>query len=382
MSDSAPRARKHFPALDGVRGIALLLVMLDHWSVICAGPWSALPKGQKLIFALADAGWCGVDLFFVLSGFLITGILLDSRATRAASYFRNFYTRRTLRIFPPYYLFLLVWLLWRPSFVSPSEHAAFVADQGWYWAYLQNWRMSFHGWPGAGVDHLWSLAIEEQFYLVWPIVVLAAGVRGTVWAAVMLIIASPIARAVTLSFAPHAQILLYASTATQLDTLAWGALLAAAMRTPALADRLHAAAPKILAAGAGALLMLVLVDRQWTKFDWGTQVFGFAALALFFTGLLARLLTCEGRLSRLFSLPVLRQVGKVSYVGYILHLPIFVATAHFVDPTTFFAKLACLALGAMLTFAAALLSWHIFEKPLLALKDRLAPSHISSPAAR
>ena len=371
MSKPPPLSPRYIPALDGLRAVALMLVMLDHWSAIFAGPWSALPKAQRLIFGIADAGWCGVDLFFVLSGFLITGILLDTRAK--PQFFKNFYVRRTLRIFPPYYFFLAVWLLWRPSFVSPAQHAALVSHQGWYWVYLQNWHVSFAGWPGGGIDHLWSLAIEEQFYLVWPLVVLIAGLAGTLRIALVVMALSPLVRVAALMAIPHAPIMLYASTLTRLDPLAAGAALAAMMRTPTLRHKLHSAAPWLTALGGLALTTLVAIDREWTKFDSGTQIFGFAFLALLFVGVVAMLTTRDNAMTRFFAMRPLRAIGKISYTGYIVHLPVFVAVAHVLSPQSFAAKLACLPLGALLSFAAALISWHVLEKPLLALKNRWAP---------
>src|SRR5262245_13745 len=162
------------PALDGLRGLAILPVMLTHF--VSDGDLSPVSKVDEIVSATLTLGWVGVELFFVLSGFLITGILLDSRG--APHYFRNFYIRRTLRIFPLYYGFLALWLGVLPLFYKwPNDVLKVVSipvSPVWSWAYLTNIVQALHDDWRAGppyTTHFWSLAIEEQFYLVWPTVV-------------------------------------------------------------------------------------------------------------------------------------------------------------------------------------------------------------------
>ena len=171
-------SRKHIPALDGVRAVAVLLVICFHfWQVFTYGPYSLVGK-------IAMWGQTGVDLFFVLSGFLITGILLDTKGS--PSFLRNFYARRILRIFPLYYATLLTIYLIGPLF----RWSAWVPENQslWFWTYLQNLPMTFAPGHVAGPEHFWSLAVEEQFYMVWPFLVLrldpqtiAAGNRRGDW---------------------------------------------------------------------------------------------------------------------------------------------------------------------------------------------------------
>jgi peptidoglycan/LPS O-acetylase OafA/YrhL len=154
-----------FTALDGVRGIAILAVFLHH------NAWRIAPtnKFQIILSGLMTLGWSGVDLFFVLSGFLITGILLDSR--RAKNYFLSFYVRRALRIFPLYYAFLLIAFALFPSLVA-SDWLPVAGDRWIYFCYLTNWLALWKGpWRHSVLAHLWSLAVEEQFYLCWPLLV-------------------------------------------------------------------------------------------------------------------------------------------------------------------------------------------------------------------
>ena len=160
------------PRLDGVRGLAILPVMLYHLTFFGAATGAA---GEAITF-LPSLGWTSVDLFFVLSGFLITGILRRTRGS--GHYFRNFYARRALRIFPLYYAVLVFFFVIAPhvrSFGDPAKFWVAGADQQtlWYWLYLQNLHVA---WTGQFDHHflgiVWTLCIEEQFYLVWPMLLL------------------------------------------------------------------------------------------------------------------------------------------------------------------------------------------------------------------
>ncbi|MCA9001464.1 MAG: acyltransferase, partial [Planctomycetes bacterium] len=162
---------RHLPALDGVRGLAIILVMIQHFFPFNDRGTSLL---DDVVFGLANRCWMGVDLFFVLSGFLITGILWRSRGK--AHYFRNFYMRRVLRIFPAYYLLLAIFFLLLPA-LGNAALDAYLADSApdaiWHWTYLSNFRIAWRGeWYEQLIPNVfWSLAIEEQFYMVWPAVV-------------------------------------------------------------------------------------------------------------------------------------------------------------------------------------------------------------------
>jgi peptidoglycan/LPS O-acetylase OafA/YrhL len=172
-----PKESHYLPELDGVRGLAILGVLLAH-GVLFLGvvPNTAMGHVLATIFV---PGWGGVDLFFTLSGFLITGILL--RARKRQRYFASFYMRRVLRIFPIYYLFLAGTLL----AAQVSQIMALQIPSGFegrvpYFFYLQNWPVFWRNWTGIGTlwGAYWSLAVEEQFYLVWPAVVRFVSLRA------------------------------------------------------------------------------------------------------------------------------------------------------------------------------------------------------------
>jgi peptidoglycan/LPS O-acetylase OafA/YrhL len=163
---SVPAMTNHIPALDGLRGIAILSVMLLHFTNAIAALPGSPTSAARSVFGW---GWTGVDLFFVLSGFLITGILLDSKGHPL--YFRSFYARRALRIFPLYYAALFLFFVVPRAIPSvPATYSFAWHDQRWFWFYLGN----FHPLgPDAKqfIGQFWSLAIEEQFYLVWPLLI-------------------------------------------------------------------------------------------------------------------------------------------------------------------------------------------------------------------
>src|SRR4029450_13934129 len=174
--------------------------------------------------------WTGVDLFFVLSGFLITGILLDTRGSER--YFTTFYARRILRIFPLYYLVLFLAFVVLPKFPALHLEVAGQADlppQWPYWLYLTNFSIADGGWVHGWVDVGWSLAIEEHFYLVWPLVFWLSPPRVVALLGAVIVVAEPLARV----FARETEVKalsIYVLTWFRLDGLAIGALLALAQR--------------------------------------------------------------------------------------------------------------------------------------------------------
>src|SRR5438128_3210509 len=171
VSAGGRRRDSHVPAVDGVRGLAIILVLFVHF-IGDARPYTAF---ERVVMKASNYGVWGVDLFFVLSGFLITGILYDSKGS--THYFRNFYMRRILRIFPLYYgvLFLLFFVLPLIPSVFPAGLEESSRHQAWIWPYAVNLFIAQRGtWALPYISHFWSLAIEEHFYLLLPVVVALA----------------------------------------------------------------------------------------------------------------------------------------------------------------------------------------------------------------
>jgi len=226
MKDYVPNNRERIPGLDGIRGVAILLVILFHASVF-------LDSGagyERWLMVLLKSGWLGVDLFFVLSGFLITRILLDTR--EKPRFFTVFFARRFLRIAPLYFIVLAFVFGLLPRIVSfDSPALSFLrSNQGWFWTYLPNWgfvyhRRAFGNADWLWLDHFWSLGVEEQFYLVWPFVIRWSKNRSAVRIC-FLLVAGAFGSRLILYAAGFSAGALYFPTPCRLDGLGLGALAA------------------------------------------------------------------------------------------------------------------------------------------------------------
>jgi peptidoglycan/LPS O-acetylase OafA/YrhL len=369
----------HLPGLDGLRGVAILMVLVLHFTLY--GGMQASASLDQLFYRLAIIGWIGVDLFFVLSGFLITGILYDTKGSR--HFFRNFYARRSLRIFPLYYFALFVFCVVLPRLAPASPDLVTLAQQsGWYWSYLVNLKVTLEGWSSNGLlEHFWSLSVEEQFYLVWPVALFFLRRRALIGLCLASLAVSLIVR---LSLVQVGQsVAAYALTPARLDTLAIGALLALVARGPdGLASLRRWAGP---AAGIAAfgLAILIVWRRGLEADDSAVQVIGYPLLAALFGALLSRILTQSpaSPLSRIMASAGLRFFGRYSYALYVIHHPLVFFLRRQGISVYAWPKLFGLQLPAQLVFivfatglalAGALLSWHLYELPFLKLK-RLFP---------
>ena len=265
----------HLPALDGVRAIAILMVVVYHSLNGMAGiTWS-----QKLLLRVTNQGWLGVDLFFVLSGFLITGILIDARTSKHA--LRSFYTRRVLRIAPVYVVFLL-FSLWLASIVgtmSGAEGEQLRRTQLWFWTYTVNLLIALRSWSATSspTAHLWSLSVE-QFYLLWPAAVLLMSSVALRRTAIVCIIAAEICRLVLILSYAGGQVNVV-MLPCRMDSLAAGPLLASAYRDPHLWSRVMAARKWLLLAAIAALLAIVVYRNGFDNQRPLEQLIGFPAIA-------------------------------------------------------------------------------------------------------
>lgn len=350
----------HIGALDGIRGLGVILVLFYHY-----GSSAAVFGFTNPILKLTGIGWSGVDLFFVLSGFLITGILHDSKGEQ--NYFKNFYARRTLRIFPLYYFAAIAVILL--ALISQLDLLG-GANPMWILAYVGNFQMAIEG-GGSILDHFWSLAIEEQFYLIWPLVVLTLS-RGKlmVVAAAMIVIAPIIRTLLVLNNTPDLAV--YVLTPARMDGLAMGALLALVVRGPAGIAPLVPWAWRLGAASAAAFLMIVVLRRDFSNGDPVILTAGISLLTVMYASILVLSLTF-GPLKKLMELPVMRWFGKYSYGLYVwhpivnmilLHSPV---TERFGEITPVKA-LVLLVVAFGVSVLTALASYKFLESPLLRLK--------------
>jgi peptidoglycan/LPS O-acetylase OafA/YrhL len=383
MADAPPQQRQagdprnpggfaHIPALDGVRGVAILFVLCVH---LFSSNTEGNGKLFRILGRITASGYIGVNLFFVLSGFLITGILLDT--LNQPAYFKTFYARRILRIFPLYYGVLLLLLL--------LTHPLHLNWGGWgpllftYTSNLAFWRANqlipLHPF---NINHFWTLQVEEQFYFVWPFLVyrlqnarriipLALAGCGVVFL---------IRLSLVLYRARFQNIYLpYSTTFACADNLLYGCCLAALMRTSAreLALRI---APFVFAAGSLLILCMGIIFRglQWQN-NITVPTLGFSIIAITFAALIAMTLQERSRTQRAFSNSVLRFFGRYSYGIYVFHysvaeivgLPVRRwANLHFHSKA--FAVLSGAAAVVCVSIALALISYHLYEKRFLRLK--------------
>ena len=322
------------PVLDGLRAVAIFAVILLH-----AGVWRS--------------GGVGVDLFFVLSGFLITGILLDAKASAPAwrAYAWPFYMRRALRIFPVAFAALgLVFVVAPALGVWPATP---FGEQIWFWTYLSNWYAGPRSYATMHLQHFWSLAVEEQFYLVWPLIVWSCPRSTLKRICVAGVILIPLLRMLIAAQYIHvsATAMALVPTVLRFDGLAAGAWLAIAAREAGGLRRWRSVA--VWALPVGVVIVRLTGD--------------IAGFVMIFAAALIFALTGQPRdpYTRVLTLSPLRWVGRVSYVVYVVHYPI---AARLLGAGV--SPLETLAVTVVASLLVAWASWRWFEQPILAARAR------------
>ncbi len=363
--------------MDAYRGVCITLVFLQHWAMI-------------------DCGWVGVQAFFVLSGYLITGILRRERtAATLGGFFINFYARRVLRIFPLYFGYLLL-LVIVVDVIKPDilEVLAGIFNPSipFLLTYTQNFYRIVSGISSPFYSHLWSLSIEEQFYLIWPLVVFFLGPRKLFAVCLALIVAALVIRFGELEFQLHTGIadkahageLIYYFTGSHIDAFAFGALLTYRQESAGLRRVLPVASKWIpvlfIVAGAWMVLLgkAVHYDIGVNSLGWPLYlshfygyVWGFTLINALFFVVLANI-----DLLHLFAdIRVLQRLGKISYGFYVFHCPIVRLTKYYMGDLWSQSvpyDLSCLVIAFATSWAAAELSFHFFERPVMRLKRRFS----------
>jgi peptidoglycan/LPS O-acetylase OafA/YrhL len=374
-----PKLGGHIPALDALRGIAILLVTAYRFNF---GPEDPSTAG-RIVTGLLGRGTCGVDLFFVLSGFLITGILFDARGTER--YFRNFYMRRVLRIFPLYFGMLLLAFGLLPLLPGASNpYDATEPHQQWLWFYGANIYLAWeNSWISLGwFSHFWSLAVEEHFYLVWPLVIVLLPRRAAMGACLVCAFVALACR-IGLALAGDYAVAVEALTPCRLDGLAIGAFLALAARGPGGVQVLRPSAVRAL---IGVLILLVGLsfgDRYLHVGRAGHLAIELGLYAVLFGALLIIAVSAApwSRLGGFLQARWLRFFGKYSYGMYVFQNPLIPIgllwftpedTARLTGSPLLGRLLYILAMTA-LTVAVALVSWNLLEKPFLNWKRAFEP---------
>ncbi len=359
---------KHISELDGLRGVAILMVLATHLVEMHDLPHPTAVT--RLIGLVAGLGWSGVDLFFALSGFLITGILLETR--RRPGYFAAFYARRTLRIFPLYYTFLLVVIAVLPR-LSPETFQSPTPGQWMYWTYASNFvRVKYEYTLALSVT--WSLAIEEQFYLVWPTVVWFVSRRPLVWICGLLMATAVAYRgvAVVCHWGGKAT---YYYTLSRMDGLAAGALAAVVIRTYDMQSirRQSVRVAGLLLLPITALIALAQLRHLDVRSAPASQVLLYTLTSAF--GAAAVLWVVAAR-PRIFSSAALRIFGKYSYSLYLFNMPVRMVANHLLPGHTVPSRGTHPLLGTAVyaatcvavTLVLSIVSWRILEMPMLRLK--------------
>ena len=371
QSDSSQR----IPELDGLRGVAILSVLIYHYleQQGPTPPHSLTHYAQRLVLM----GWSGVDLFFVLSGFLIGGILLDARESR--SYFSTFYLRRFFRIIPIYYLWTALYILvvsLASGFLLRHSNSGILPRPDFFvyahFLFLQNIiPFPYAGVAGAWFSHLWSLAVEEQFYLVSPVLIRLLSGRSLKVFLFGVIAGAPLLRAYLRFDTAINRTLITALMPCRADSLAIGILAAVLWRSPSARGWLTSHLGTLYALlGAFALSVAALWKWSPDSNTTGMQVAGLSCLAFFYaTLLLLALAHASGPVAAVMRMGWLCEAGRVSYCMYIIHLVVNDVLHAFLrhsPPATTNARAVLVTFAAAFTtYAAAWLSWHVIEHPLV-----------------
>lgn len=370
VPDRSIASYPHIPIVDGLRGIAILLVLWNHAPFLFRdlpefsvqqSPWAVMGP----FWRMSLGGWIGVDLFFVVSGFLITSILI--RVKEEAGSLLAFWGRRALRILPLAMLYLAaLFVLIRlddPLNMLPSFDA-----WPWYAFYLGNIHITINGWQPLAVMILWSLSIEEQFYVVWPFLVQACNGRQILRWSIGCIVLAPIVRALTFSMVGYPAT--YVFTFCRIDALAAGAAVAVLYSAREWREQITASCRR-LAIPALAMIMLILLvpfspSASQTR-PWFFSVFGYSGIAVSFAILLMASLQTQGSIKDVLTSRVLTFLGKRCYGLYLWHvLAGGVAIVAIQQWNIGFYGHLVLWLALLLMMASV--SWLCFEEPILRLK--------------
>ena len=346
MSFSNIITNKHLPGLDGIRAISVIAVIVSH-----AG---AIPLGGL-----------GVNTFFVLSGFLISWLLLCEWEKSSDISLRNFYSRRTLRIFPAYYFFIIVTVTADLVLGSKEITPAILPSL----TYTMNYFNVFYDHPSLSVAHTWSLAIEEQFYLLWPaliLIILRINKKLLVPVLLAIILFSMTWRSIAYLYFQFGTSYVYNAFETRIDSLATGCLLAVLLQKQSMRDLVDRVAALPLISVIGFILIVWLHLNGTPSYRY---TIGYTISALLAAFLLTQFMALStNRIWRFLEYPPMRYIGIVSYPIYLWHARCLELTAK-IGISEIWLKVF---VGTLISVAVASCSYYIIEKPFLRLKKRFA----------
>jgi len=367
---------KHIPVLDGVRAYAVLLVCLVHFfQVDETGLYEANKYLGIFLFKFSQIGLRGVELFFLLSGFLITGILIESK--NSPKYFTTFYARRFIRIFPLYYFVLAVSFFVLPNLLPIDKAGVEVIDnQFWLWAYISNLShfFSFEAWDASlnfpSFGHFWSLSVEEHFYVFWPLLISFANKK---WLPrIMWFIVGVSAFSVLFVYFTNDLIpILKWSTIRCAGVLSLGGIIAYYSKDRVIFEKFIALSRKMILPFGILFIIVNYIPRQYIFHEVLTFF-----LSVFFFFCLIILTISHNRLSnRVFNHKYLFFIGKISYGIYIYHgmlRPYFkeyiYENLHIYVQNGIIASTLYTIICTAISILIAWISWQLIEQPILKLK--------------
>lgn len=347
---------KYYNNLDGVRGIAALMVVVYH---IFYYPNLSYLANLETYQRFTEFGRHGVPIFFVLSGFVITRILLNTR--QKDDYFRSFYKRRVLRILPLYYLFLVIFYLLYPLISENRQGASFILQVPFY-AYLQNMTDVFNI-RAVGPGHYWTLSIEEHFYILWPLAVFLVNPKNLGKLISILLVLVLILRYMMIDNG----LPIDKFTFTRIDQILLGAYLALLERRDFFIDRKNII--KIILPGVIVLPLVAGMYFLSRRYFILSEITGQSLLGIFFFSIIGVLifLSEDNLINRFLASKILRFFGKISYGIYVWHVLIIMILDRYLI-TGFL--VVDIMLPLVLTILVAHLSYRYYEDIFLRLKDK------------
>ena len=351
--------RGHSKSIDGIRGCAIILVLIYHCLEITFFPYSVLSK----------IGWIGVDLFFVLSGFLITGILYDTKGSK--NYLSVFLFKRILRIFPLYYLALSIFfiVLLIPNITSTNSflNKGHFDDIIYYLTFTQNIRFSMHGFGITDIlNHFWSLAIEEQFYLVWPIIIMFTKRNKIILISILIIIIALVTRNIY-PFFPFS----YVFTLARIDALAIGGITAILIRRNI--TFLNKYTLYIFTILLVLLSYIVLITKSVYIDDIYLIRYGYTLFDVLFASII--ILTFDSKrigkfIGYFFENSLLRFLGKYSYGIYVYHWLLYRGLYMYLETKYSLSSIFILPF-ILFVIIVSVLSYNLYEKKFLEFKSKI-----------
>lgn len=345
----------YYNELDGVRAIAALMVMFYHFFQHLYSDNFVFNIFKKI----SVVGQTGVSLFFVLSGFLITRILFFNK--KSDTYFSTFYIRRALRIFPLYYLFLILFYFVVPLIINMPISS--FGDQFYYWVYLQNFANTFN-WKSYGPPHFWSLAVEEHFYFFWPLVIYFFDKKKIYFTVILLLLVAILSRI----YLNSKNLEVFYFTFSRIDELLLGALLAMMELKQLFLSKYCKKYFYLFTVSCIPTILLWLIFSGTTNSV--IQVIKFPLLAINYFALVAFIISISKQniIKKILTTRFFKYTGKISYGLYVYHPICFMILTFKIHTGNYFINFL---IAFIATFLIASISYYAFESKFLKLKSNL-----------